>query len=60
MAAFLKLPDDAARKKPQRKLEVIQLPLPDLDVDRPSCGSVVHERAAGDVHGGGSHAARLL
>ncbi|MBO0797064.1 MAG: hypothetical protein J2P36_39800, partial [Ktedonobacteraceae bacterium] len=28
---FLKLPDDAARKKPQRKPEVIQLPLLDLD-----------------------------
>jgi hypothetical protein len=28
---FLKLPDYAARKKPQRKPDVIQLPLPDLD-----------------------------
>jgi len=28
---FLKLPDYAARKKPQRKLDVIQLPLPDPD-----------------------------
>jgi hypothetical protein len=25
------LPDDAARKKPQRKPDMIQLPLPDLD-----------------------------
>jgi len=29
---FLKLPDYAARKKPQRKPEIIQLPLPDLDM----------------------------
>jgi hypothetical protein len=57
---FLKLPDDAARKKPQRKPDVIQLPLPDLDVDRTACGSVVHERAAGDVDGGGSHGASLI
>jgi hypothetical protein len=57
---FLKLPDDAARKKPQRKLDHIRLPLPDLDVNRTSCGSVVHERAAGDVHGGGSHGASLI
>ena len=28
---FLKLPDYAARKKPQRKPDMIQLPLPDLD-----------------------------
>src|SRR6266516_5231616 len=28
---FLKLPDDAARKKPQRKPDMIQLTLPDLD-----------------------------
>ena len=28
---FLKLPDYVARKKPQRKSDVIQLPLPDLD-----------------------------
>jgi putative transposase len=27
---FLKLPDYAARKKPQRKPDVIQLPLPDV------------------------------
>jgi len=28
--------------------------------DRPSGGSVVHERAAGDVYGGGSHGASLI
>jgi hypothetical protein len=57
---FLKLPADTARKKPQRKLDHIQFPLAELDVNRPSCGSVVHERAAGDVDGGGSHGAGLI
>lgn len=32
---FLKLPDYAARKKPQRKPEIIQLPLP-IDNDGPN------------------------
>ena len=57
---FLKLPADTARKKPQRKLDHIQFPLAELDVNRPSCGSVVHECAAGDVDGGGSHGASLI
>jgi hypothetical protein len=33
---------------------------PCVDVDRPACGSVVHERAAGDVDGGGRHGASLI
>ncbi len=32
---FLKLPDYTARTKPQRKPEVIQLPLLDLDEKKP-------------------------
>jgi len=31
-ARISKLPDYAAQKKPQRKPEIIQLPLPDLDM----------------------------
>jgi hypothetical protein len=38
---FLKLPDYAAREKPQRKPEVIQLPLLGLDGDYTDAGAAL-------------------
>src|SRR6266581_1067222 len=61
---FLKLPDYAARKKPQRKPDVIQLPLFGLDGDHTDADAALGGSSDGRIASGGrsyrwpSHRAR--